>query len=83
MCLGHVAVYNLKLYIIFIGLKQDCKVKMDIDPTCDRCGQGTAALIHMFWTCSKLNNFWESILIYLSITCKTSVKPCPFMGLFG
>lgn len=36
------------------------KNKPDIDPTCDRCKQARATILHVFWSCPKLSNFWPS-----------------------
>ena len=36
-------------------------IKKGIDPMRDRCRQAPATLLHMFWLCPKLHNFWQSI----------------------
>ena len=37
----------------------------------------------MFWTCSKLQNFWKNIFDTFSKICGFAVSPCPFIAIFG
>uniref|UniRef100_A0AAR2M2X3 Reverse transcriptase zinc-binding domain-containing protein n=1 Tax=Pygocentrus nattereri TaxID=42514 RepID=A0AAR2M2X3_PYGNA len=59
------------------------KIKAGLDPTCDRCGLAPASLLHMFWSCSKLYTFWNSIFETFSKVSGKAVEPSPFIALFG
>ena len=83
ICLKHSVIQFKIIHRLHWSKARLCKVKADLDPTCDRCRREPATLIHMFWTCPKLSRFWESIFNTLSKVCKTSLEPCPFIALFG
>lgn len=74
-----------KLYIDFIGPKSDLsKIRTDLDPpTCDQCKQAPATLFHMFWTCPRLYNFWQSIFENISKILEGLVDPSPFIAMFA
>jgi len=59
------------------------RIKTGIDPTCDRCRQAPATLLHMFWSCPTLCGFWHSIFEAFSGICGTAVHPSPLISLFG
>ena len=55
----------------------------DIDPTCDRCRQAPANLLHMFWTCPALQSFWSAIFDTISDVLLLQIDPSPIISLFG
>lgn len=59
------------------------KIRPELDPTCDRCKQAHATLLHMFWTCPKLHHFWQSIFNTLSKILMEQIDPSPLTALFG
>ena len=59
------------------------KFRPELDPICDRCRQAPASLLHMFWTCPSLYNFWKLIFDAFSETIGVPVEPSPFLALFG
>lgn len=59
------------------------KIKPDLDSSCDRCKHTPATLLHAFWTCPRLCDYWQSILKAFSSICKKAVHPCPLTTLFG
>lgn len=59
------------------------KIKTDLDPTCDRCRQLPATLLHMFWSCPKLHGFWQSIFETFSRICGKTIHPSPLISSFG
>lgn len=59
------------------------KIKTDLDPTCDRCRQLPATLLHMFWSCPKLHGFCQLIFENFSRICGKTIHPSPLISLFG
>lgn len=55
----------------------------DVDPLCDRCKCSPASHTHMFWSCTKLTQYWSSIFDIISGFLEQPVSPCPLVGLFG
>ncbi|CAI5697409.1 unnamed protein product [Oreochromis niloticus] len=53
------------------------------DSRCDRCGQNSASLSHMFWTCPNIAIYWCKIFKTLSDIFKKQLPPDPVMALFG
>ena len=51
--------------------------------TCDRCSRTPCNLTHMFWTCSKLLNYWQSIFKSISDILGIPVGPSPQIAIFG
>lgn len=41
------------------------------------------SLLHTFWTCPKLKNYWTAIFKTLSEVYKVKLAPCAFTALFG
>ena len=54
-----------------------------MDPTCDRCRQAPASLLHMFWLCPTLMGYWKLIFNYMSVALGSVINPCPLVALFG
>ncbi len=50
---------------------------------CNRCFQMPCNLMHMFWTCSKLSNYWQSFFKSISDILGISVSPSPQIAIFG
>ena len=59
------------------------KFRPDIDPLCDRCKQAPADLIHMFWTCPTLLDFWKSVFDTMSKVIQQPLDHSPYIALFG
>lgn len=59
------------------------KIFPNTDPTCERCHQADATLIHMFWECSKLFPYWTNIFDTISKVYKKNIEPNPVIALFG
>lgn len=55
----------------------------NVDPHCDKCLSDEASLIHMFWTCPSLENFWKEVFRTLSVILKIDLKPNPLVAIFG
>lgn len=57
------------------------KIKHNFDSTCDQCRLETGSLIHMFWTCSRLEAFGRVFLILYPR--HVALQPCPFIAILG
>ncbi len=47
------------------------------------CNTSKADLTHMFWSCTKLRQFWFSIFEILNTAFNLGIQPNPIMALFG
>ena len=59
------------------------KIYPEIDETCDRCRATNADLDHMFWSWSKLGEFWKSIFGILNVAFGLDLQPSPLVAIFG
>ena len=50
---------------------------------CNRCNQSPADLMHMFWSCPKLIDFWSKIFDTLHKAYDVGADPHPLTALFG
>ncbi len=71
------------LYRIHYSKTKLAKLYPNIDETCDRCNTSKADLTHMFWSCTKLRQFWFSIFEILNSAFNLGIQPNPIMALFG
>lgn len=71
--------YNSRQHAGFGGQRLD---RPELDPTCDACKQAPASPLHMFWTCPRPYNFWQSNFNVFSKILE-AINPSPFIGLFG
>lgn len=55
----------------------------NVDPHCDKSLSDEASLIHMFWTCPSLENFWKEVFRTLLVILKIDLKPNPLVAIFG
>ena len=55
----------------------------NVSDTCNRCSQSPAGLIHMFWSCPKLTDFWFKIFDTLQMAYHFVADPHPLSALFG
>lgn len=51
-----------------------------VTPTCDRCKQSPASLIHMLWHCPSIHNYWTDTL---SEVVGEKIEPNALSPLFG
>jgi len=82
-CLRHAVVQFKIVHRLHWSKVRLSKFKPDLDPTCDRCKQAPATLLHMFWTCPRLYIFWQSIFDAFSGICGKTIHPSPLISLFG
>lgn len=50
---------------------------------CTKCSQTPCNLTHMFWSCSKLTNYWQSFFKSISNILGIYVSPSPQIAIFG
>uniref|UniRef100_A0A3P9H232 Reverse transcriptase domain-containing protein n=1 Tax=Oryzias latipes TaxID=8090 RepID=A0A3P9H232_ORYLA len=83
ICLRHQVIQFKIVHRLHWSKAKLSKFVHNIDPTCDRCSCSVANLSHMFWSCSKLDHFWESIFTFFSDVLRTPLQPSVFSVLFG
>ena len=83
ICQRHSVVQFKVVYRLYWSKVRLAKIRPDVQPTCDRCKQDPANLLHMFWTCPRLNQFWQSIFNTLSEILETPLDCSPYAALFG
>lgn len=83
ICLRHAVIQFKIVHRLHWSKTRLSKIKPDLDPTCDRCRQDPATLLHMFWTCPKLYTYWVNIFETFSKTFGERIEPSPFIALFG
>lgn len=83
ICLRHAVVQFKIVHRLHWSKVRLSKINPDMDPTCDRCRQDPATLLHMFWTCPKLYTFWKTIFETFTKIFGKAVEPSPLIALFG
>ncbi len=58
-------------------------INQTISQYCPRCKSEVGSLLHMFWSCSQLSSYWETILKTISKITKTNIPPEPRLILLG
>lgn len=53
------------------------------DPLCNRCRHDTGSLIHTFWSCPNITNYWTLMFHTLSEAYDVKIAPNPLTALFG
>ena len=53
------------------------------DASCDRCSFPPANLVHAFWYCSQLENYWAMVFKTISEVLGVTLRPCPLIAIFG
>lgn len=59
------------------------KIFPSTSPLCDRCKCAEGSLTHLFWTCTKLYNFWHEIFQWFGSMYNCQLLPEPTAALFG
>ncbi len=59
------------------------KIYPNVDDRCDRCKSDKADLIHMFWSCQKLTNYWTLVFKILNEAFNLNITPCVEIAIFG
>lgn len=83
ICLRHAVVQLKVLHRLHWSKVKLYKVFPASDSICDRCRQAPGTLSHMFWSCQKLDIFWNLIFTTFTDILKISIKPSPTIAIFG
>lgn len=83
ICLRHRVIQFKVVHRLHWSKVKLAKFVSDFDPKCDRCEAEPATLSHMFWSCSKLIPFWQSIFKFLSDALKIDIVPEAKIAIFG
>lgn len=59
------------------------KMYPNIAPACDKLQQSSGVLIHTFWICSRLLNYWSKVFEIMSAVIGKMLLPKPLSPLFG
>ncbi len=59
------------------------KIYPNVDDRCDRCKTDKADLIHMFWSCQKMKNYWTLVFKTLNEAFNLNITPCVEIAIFG
>lgn len=84
ICTRH-GVFQFKVsHRLHYSNKRPAKIYPDLDSECDRCKQYSADFIHMFWSCRKLAQIWQSIFNATTTVLHHTLEPSPliFLGSF-
>ena len=71
------------LHRIHVTKAKASKMFPDLNDICDRCLLSSANHTHMFFSCPKLSNYWSYFFDIMSKALDVSLKPCPFISIFG
>lgn len=83
ICLRHTVIQFKVMHCLHWSKVRLAKFAPSIDPICDRCRQAPATLSHMFWFCSKLDNFWQSIFKTFSDVLQVPIELSAITAIFG
>ena len=83
LCLRHGLIQFKILHRLHFSREKLSKIYPGVDSACIRCHLEPASIGHMFWRCSSLTPFWNSIFNVFSDLCNTSIEPNPITAIFG
>ena len=83
ICIRHGLVQFKVLHRLHLSPGRLAAIYPDSEQSCARCGQGSATLSHMFWSCPSLTTYWTKIFDTFSNICNSTIDPNPVTALFG
>ena len=83
MCARHSLIQFKVVHQAHIQKYKLARIYPHIDQTCDRCKLEEATLIHMFWLCPKIQQYWEGICEALSCVLGVNITLHPLFLPFG
>lgn len=83
VCLRHTVTQFKVVHRLHWSKARLARIRPDLDPMCDRCNTESATLSHMFWSCPKLFEFWNSVFAFLSRVLEVNIEPSPVVSIFG
>ena len=82
-CARHALIQFKVIHRIHLSKAKLAKIFPNINPLCDRCKQTPATILHMFWSCPTLVNFWSNIFDTISRAYDIIVVPSAKAAVFG
>jgi len=83
MCARHSLIQFKVVHRAHISKVKLAQMFPGTSPMCNRCQCAEGTLIHMFWTCPKLECYWRSIFHTFSVVLQHRLEPEPMVALFG
>lgn len=83
ICARHGLLQFKVLHRLHLSKEKLAKIYPGVDPLCNRCKTGIGSLIHTFWTCPTLHNYWTSIFDTFSEVFGVKFTPSPLIAIFG
>lgn len=83
ICAKHGLLQFKVLHRLHLSKEKLAKIYPGVDPMCSRCKIAIGSLIHSFWTCPNLHNYWMSVFNTFSEVFGVDLTPCPLIALFG
>ena len=83
VCARHGLLQFKILHRLHLSKEKLSRMYPNVNPACDRCGHSPATLAHMFWYCSKLTSYWQSIFKSLSDIIEKPFDPDPLTAVLG
>lgn len=83
ICARHGLLQFKVLHRLHFSKEKLAKIYPGTDPLCNRCKTMTGSLVHTFWTCPNLYNYWTSIFDTLSVIFGIKIDPSPTIAIFG
>ena len=83
ICARHGLIQCKLLHRIYYTKARLARIYDNVSPDCDRCQQSPADLIHTFWLCPSIYNYWTEVFRSISGIVGQRVEPTPLGALFG
>ena len=77
ICARHGLIQCKILHRIHYTNARLARIFPDVSDACNRCGQSPADLVHMFWACPRLSEFWTDIFKSFKDIAGVDVPPDP------
>lgn len=60
-----------------------CMANLKIQDRCWKCGKERGTFFHMWWLCSKVKKYWDSICMEMGKNFKYNLRKTPELVLLG
>lgn len=83
LCARHGLIQCRILHRIHYSNHRLSKIIPNVQDLCNTYGQSPANLVHIFWSCLKLSNYWSRIFDTLQKAYNIAITPSPLSAIFG
>lgn len=83
MCARHALLQFKVVHRVHLSKVKLARIYPNVDPICEKCRSAPASLLHMYWSCPSLANFWKSVFQTISEVLLCQVELNPFSAIFG